>query len=238
MSRRQKRCWAAVDSVIAGCRLATRPRPRPCGGSCAGPGGTRRRQRRPRAARRRTYLFALEQAEQKFRATVGTDVATRRLLALTGWLSPPLQPRPTEAGENWKATGSLAFPIRCAARCPQSSAGRKRRGHWQFARLSEVLDSRCGGGGTARPDQLWDLLPDNRLTPLDDAGQSRWTPPVVPRLRTSGPGDYTGGTSSAPESSSLYQVSSRASAPISRYPRGSSQYRVSRGTCVTSWRAT
>jgi hypothetical protein len=35
-------------------------------------------------ARRRTYVFALEQAEQMFRAAAGTGVATRPLLVFSG----------------------------------------------------------------------------------------------------------------------------------------------------------
>lgn len=35
-------------------------------------------------ARRRTYVFALEQAEQMFRAAAGTGVATRPLLVFYG----------------------------------------------------------------------------------------------------------------------------------------------------------
>jgi hypothetical protein len=46
-----------------------------------------------------------------------------------------------------------------------------------FVRLSELLGSPLWP--KAEPlalSQLWDLLPDNRVTPLDDAGQSRRTP--------------------------------------------------------------
>jgi hypothetical protein len=67
--------------MIAGCRPATRPRPygRSCGTRWNPPPAAAADQ-----ARRRTCVFALEQAEQLFRTAAGTGVATRPLLVFYG----------------------------------------------------------------------------------------------------------------------------------------------------------
>ena len=128
-------------------------------------------------------MFALEQAEQMFRAAAGTGVATRPLLVFYGL---------SQAGRAIAAAAAAAGPdgweldghgIQCIAqtlRGPlpkvQIQAG-KEGSKGSFVRLSELLGSPLWPRGEPLTLRLlWDLLPDNRLTPLDDTGRSRRTP--------------------------------------------------------------
>jgi hypothetical protein len=132
-------------------------------------------------ARRRTYVFALEQAEQMFRAAVGTGVATRPLLVFYGLSQAGRAVAAASAGAGgWELEGHGITCLSQTLRGPLSAvrvqAG-KEGSTGSFVRLSELLGSPLWP--RAEPlalSQLWDLLPDNRLTPLDDAGESRRTP--------------------------------------------------------------
>jgi len=137
---------------------------------------------------RRTYVFALEQAEQMFRAAVGTGVATRPLLLFYGL---------SQAGRTIAAAASSAdsggwelegHGIRCVPRTlrgPLPGVGMqadKEGSKGSSARLSEMLGSPLWD--KAEPlalSTLWDSLPENRLVPLDDANLSRRTPLYIDR---------------------------------------------------------
>ncbi len=137
-------------------------------------------------ARRRTYVFALEQAEQMFRAAATVGVATRPLQVFYGLSQAGRAIAAAAAalvGDGWELSG---HGIRCD---PGSLSGplpdvqleaAKPGGKASFARLSELLGSPLWAG----PQQitlsdLWDCLPDNRLHPLRDPSGSRTTPLYV-----------------------------------------------------------
>ena len=134
-------------------------------------------------ARRRTYVFALEQAEQMFRAAAGTGVATRPLLVFYGLSQAgrAIAAAAASAGAGgWELEGHGITCVSQTLRGPlpevRVQAG-KQGTTGSFVRLSELLGSPLWPKADPLAlSQLWDLLPDNRLTPLDDAGQSRRTP--------------------------------------------------------------
>jgi YaaC-like Protein len=133
--------------------------------------------------RRKTYVFALEQAEQMFRAAAGAGVATRPLLAFYGLSQAgrAVAAAATAAtGDEWALEG---HGIRCPGgtlRGPLpfievQAGGDKDRG--SFARLSRLL----GSSLWPKQDQvtlsaLWDMIPENRHSPLHDTGEERRTP--------------------------------------------------------------
>jgi len=136
--------------------------------------------------RRRTYVFALEQAEQMFRAAITVGVATRPLQVFYG-LSQAGRAIAAAAsaltGDRWELAG---HGIRCDAatlrgplpdiRLEVGKAG----GKTSFVRVSELLGSSpWDGPDPVRLSEVWDCLPDNRLHPLRDLGESRTTPLYV-----------------------------------------------------------
>lgn len=134
-------------------------------------------------ARRRTYVFALEQAEQMFRAAVGTGVATRPLLVFYG-LSQAGRAIAAAAiaAENggWELNGHGIQCVSQTLRGPlpavRVQAG-KEGSAGSFVRLSELLGSPLWSAREPLAlNLLWDSLPDNRLTPLEDTGKARRTP--------------------------------------------------------------
>lgn len=137
-------------------------------------------------ARRRTYVFALEQAEQMFRAAAEVGVATRPLLVFYGLSQAGRAIAAAAAhapGDGWELEGHgiRCIPATLRGLLPRieiqtDPAGRK----GSFARLSELLGSPLW----PKPDSLtlgalWDSLPENRLSPLDDTGSARRTPLLV-----------------------------------------------------------
>jgi hypothetical protein len=134
-------------------------------------------------ARRRTYVFALEQAEQMFRAAAGTGVATRPLLVFYGLSQAgrAIAAAAASAGaDRWELEGHGIACVAQTLRGPlpgvRVQAGREGNAG-SFVRLSELLGSPLWPRGEPLAlGLLWDLLPDNRLTPLDDAARSRRTP--------------------------------------------------------------
>ena len=121
------------------------------------------------AARRRTYVFALEQAEQMFRAASGTGVATRPMLLFYG-LGPAgraVAAAAASAGSGgWELEG---HGIRCLPRTlrgPLPGIGvqaDKEGSTGSFARLSELLGS-----------PLWDRAEPLTLSTLwDSSGMSQ-----------------------------------------------------------------
>ena len=97
-------------------------------------------------ARRRTYVFALEQAEQMFRAAAQTGVATRPLLLFYGLSQAgrAIAAAAATGADGWELDG---HGITCVARtlrgplpCVRVQAGKEGTAG-SFVRLSELLDS-------------------------------------------------------------------------------------------------
>jgi len=133
-------------------------------------------------ARRRTYVFALEQAEQMFRAAATVGVATRPLQVFYGLSQAGRAIAAAAAvlvGDGWELSG---HGIRCdpgSLRGPlphiQLQAA-KPGGKTSFVRLSELLGSPLWADSQqVTLSDLWDCLPDNRLYPLRDPSGSRTT---------------------------------------------------------------
>jgi hypothetical protein len=142
-------------------------------------------------ARRQTYVFALEQAEQMFRAAITVGVATRPLQVFYGLNQAGraiAAAAPALTGDAWELAG---HGIRCDAatlRGPlpgiRLEAG-KAGGRASFVRLSELLGSSSWDGpDSVTLSDLWDCLPGNRLHPLCDCGESRTTPLYVDHRST------------------------------------------------------
>jgi hypothetical protein len=142
--------------------------------------------------RRRTYTFALEQAEQMFRAAATVGQATRPLLAFYG-LNQAGRAIAAAAsgadGDGWRLSGhgitskNLDGPLaKIAVRCDAAgSTG-------SFVRLSELLDSPLWAkGNPVALSFLWDCIPENRLAPLaDEDDKSRRCPLLVDTTRMHG----------------------------------------------------
>jgi len=136
--------------------------------------------------RRKTYISALEQAEQFFRAAAGASPAASPILIFYG-LSQAGRAIAAAANsataDRWQLTGhgitqakgTLAGPL------PAVPVYTRKAGNaGSFVRLSELLGSPLWDEGDAiRFAALWDSLPENRLTPLEDADESRRTPLCV-----------------------------------------------------------
>ena len=135
--------------------------------------------------RRRTYVFALEQAEQMFRAAAGVGPATRPLLVFYG-LSQAARAIAAAAstdGEGWRLQGhgiscdSLHGPLadtRIRVDHPESKGS--------FVRVSKLLDSPLWDKSIlVTLNTMWDFLPENRFSPLHDSDDSRRTPLYVHR---------------------------------------------------------
>ncbi len=132
--------------------------------------------------RRRTYVFALEQAEQMFRAAEGVGPGTRPLLVFYG-LSQAGRAIAAAAssirtGCGWQLEGhgihtqKLRDPL-AEIRVISDSAASK----GSFVRLSELLGSPLWAKSVpVTLGSLWDLLPGNRIWPLRDEDESRRTP--------------------------------------------------------------
>ena len=137
------------------------------------------------AERRRTYVFALEQSEQMFRAAAGVGSATRPLLVFYGLSQAgrAIAAAASTDDESWRLEGhgiscdSLRGPlpdIRIRADRPESKGS--------FVRVSRLLDSALWDKSVpVTLNTLWDFLPENRLSPLRDCGESRRTPLYVHR---------------------------------------------------------
>jgi hypothetical protein len=132
-------------------------------------------------------VFALEQAEQMFRAAVSVGPATRPLLVFYGLNQAgraiAAAASKIAADEGWQLQGhgihsvqrSLCGPL-AEVGVYTDSAGSKA----SFVKLSELLDSPLWDkslGVTLAT--LWDNLPENRLSPLNNGGESRRVPLFV-----------------------------------------------------------
>jgi hypothetical protein len=137
-------------------------------------------------SRRQTYVFGLEQAEQMFRAAAGVGVATRPLLLFYGLsqVGRAIAAAAVSADQDgWELEG---HGIRCASQSlrgplPEIRVQADKEGSkGSFARLSELLGSPLWPKAESPTlGVLWDMLPENRFSPLDDAGVSRRTPLLV-----------------------------------------------------------
>ena len=139
--------------------------------------------------RRRTYTFALEQAEQMFRAAARVGPATRPLLVYYGLNQAGRAIAAAGSGvqgDDWQLSGhgikskGLDGPLtKIALRCDKGGSG-------SFVRLSAFLDSPVWAD--SKPialSSLWDCIPETRLTPLVD-NESRRCPLLVDTQRMHG----------------------------------------------------
>ncbi|MFB6636275.1 YaaC family protein [Streptomyces chartreusis] len=134
--------------------------------------------------RAETYVFALEQAEQMFRAAATVGPATQPLLIFYGLSQAgrAIMAAAPVAGDQWQLVGhgisqepqTFAGPLADIA-VTTSKAGAR----GSFVRLSAALDSPVWCDAAVRLSDLWDCLPENRFSPLDTATQVRRTPLYV-----------------------------------------------------------
>lgn len=130
--------------------------------------------------RRATYVFALEQAEQMFRAAATVGPATRplqvfyglsqagRAIAAASSTSPGDTWRLSSHGIKAKALNGELPDVKLVTDPPGGSGS--------FVRMSELLNSPVWGKGSIPLNVLWDLLPENQYSPLLDTGTLRRTP--------------------------------------------------------------
>lgn len=98
------------------------------------------------AERRSTYVFALEQAEQMFRAAATVDPATRPLLVFYGLSQAgraiAAAASSIESGDGWKLSGHGISSVGLDGPLPEVEVRTgKNAGHESFVRLSELLGS-------------------------------------------------------------------------------------------------
>lgn len=131
--------------------------------------------------RRATYVFALEQAEQMFRAAATVGPATRPLQVFYGLSQAGRAIAAAAASidsENaWKLSGHGITSTVLDGELPDVEiVTHKPGGSGSFVRLSELLDSPVWGKTPIRFNTLWDVLPENQHSPLRDEGALRRTP--------------------------------------------------------------
>jgi hypothetical protein len=128
--------------------------------------------------RRATYVFALEQAEQMFRAAATVGTATRPLLVFYGLSQAgraiAAAASDTGSGDAWQLNGHGISSVGLNSRLPDIEV--RTSNHGSFVRLSELLDSPLWGKAPLLLNELWDLLPENEQWPLLDTGDRRRTP--------------------------------------------------------------
>lgn len=131
--------------------------------------------------RRRTYVFALEQAEQMFHAATTVGPPTRPLLVFYGLSQAgravAAAASAIRAADTWKLDGHGISSGALDGRLPDVEVRTAKPGDsGSFARLSELLDSPLWGKQPVSLNVLWDLLPENEHSPLLDTGKLRRTP--------------------------------------------------------------
>jgi hypothetical protein len=131
--------------------------------------------------RRATYVFALEQAEQMFRAATTVGPATRPLLIFYGLSQAgraiTAAASSLSSGDTWKLSGHGISSLGLDGKLPDIEVHTGKPGQpASFVRLSELLDSAIWGKAPVRLNALWDLLPENEQIPILDTGRSRRTP--------------------------------------------------------------
>ncbi|PZS12689.1 MAG: hypothetical protein DLM60_21820 [Pseudonocardiales bacterium] len=131
--------------------------------------------------RRATYVFALEQAEQMFRAAATVGQATRPLLVFYGLSQAgraiAAAASGMDCGDAWKLNGHGIGSLGLDRHLPDVEVRTGKQGErGSFVRLSELLDSPLWGKTPVRLNELWNLLPENEQSPLLDTGDLRRTP--------------------------------------------------------------
>ena len=118
-----------------------------------------------------------------FRAAAGTGVATRPLLVFYGLSQAgrAIAAAAASAGaDGWELEGHGIACVAQTLRGPlpgvRVQAGKGGAAPAVSCACRSCSARRCGPGEPLALSLLWDLLPDNRLTPLDDTGRSRRTP--------------------------------------------------------------
>ncbi|MER5912342.1 hypothetical protein ABT124_18070 [Streptomyces sp. NPDC001982] len=131
-----------------------------------------------------TYVFALEQAEQMFRAAATVGPATQPLLIFYGLSQAgrAIMAAAPVNGEQWMLAGhgisqdhkTFDGPLADIAVTTHKPGNRG-----SFVRLSEALDSPIWVDAAIPLGDLWDCLPENRTSPLSGITQDRRTPLYV-----------------------------------------------------------
>lgn len=121
--------------------------------------------------RRRTYISALEQAEQLFRAATVVSPAARPLplfygLSQAGRTIAAASPK--LGGNAWQLRGHgiKCYELEGALSSVRVDIAGKSGSAGSFVRLSEVLNSPLWEDGVVDLGHLWDSLPVNRVSPL------------------------------------------------------------------------
>lgn len=126
--------------------------------------------------RARTYVVALEQAEQMFRAAANVGQATRPVLAYYGLnqAGRAISAAALTAGaEEWRLSGrgiyakNLQWALAEIAVTCDAPGGKV-----SFGRLSQILDSPLWAGSTML-QFFWDSIPETRLSPLAGLSQAQ-----------------------------------------------------------------
>lgn len=129
--------------------------------------------------RRDTYVFALEQAEQMFRAAAVVGPATRPLLVFYGLSQAgraiAAAASDTRAAGGWELSSHGILPIEL--RDPLADIKVYADGNkGSFVRLSHILGSPLWDKDDAvRLTELWDSIPENLSQPITDDERSRRT---------------------------------------------------------------
>ncbi|WP_329223728.1 YaaC family protein [Streptomyces sp. NBC_01485] len=128
-----------------------------------------------------TYVFALEQAEQMFRAAATVGPATQPLLIFYGLSQAgrAIMATAPVKGDQWRLVGhgisqdpkTFAGPLADVA-VTTSKAGNRS----SFVRLSQALDSPVWEDSAVPLGALWDCLPENRFSSLATVTNDRRTP--------------------------------------------------------------
>jgi hypothetical protein len=127
--------------------------------------------------RRATYVFALEQAEQMFRAAAVVGTATRPLQLFYGLNQAGRAIAAASPAEEWQLKGHGIAPANLADDLPSVGVRTDLLGSsGSFVRLSELLGSPLWGKTPVALNELWDSLPENEQAPLLDRGTARRTP--------------------------------------------------------------
>lgn len=122
-------------------------------------------------ARRATYVFALEQAEQMFRAAATVGPATRPLLIFYGLSQAGRAIAAAAAhiddGDRWNLKGHGITSTKLDRELPEIEIRTGSLGeNGSFVRLSEVLKSPLWGKAPICLNELWDQIPENERKPL------------------------------------------------------------------------
>ncbi|WP_307160932.1 YaaC family protein [Streptomyces rishiriensis] len=131
--------------------------------------------------RRETYVFALEQAEQMFRAAATVGPAAQPLLLFYGLSQAGRAVMATApvTGDEWRLVGHgiSQDPKTFAGPLAEIAVTTSREGsRGSFVRLSKALDSPLWQDSAVPLGTLWDCLPENRLSPLNAVTDERRTP--------------------------------------------------------------